>query len=76
MQYYEDLNDRLDRLEIENIITNDIDTWESYKFHKRMYNKLWLVEEQGIPCGPIGTTPTSFPIIIKPIGIHIMKYFS
>ena len=67
MEYYESINDRLERLSIESIITNDIDAWEYYNKHKRIYNKLWLVEKQNIECGPVGTSPKSYPIIIKPI---------
>jgi len=67
MEYYEDINDRLERLSIYSIITNDIDAWEYYKEYKWIYNKLWLVEKQNIDCGPVGTSPTSYPIIIKPI---------
>ena len=67
MEYYEDINDRLERLSIDSIITNDIDAWEYYKEYKWIYNKLWLVEKQNIDCGPVGTSPTSYPIIIKPI---------
>ena len=67
MQYYEDINDRLERLSIDSIMTNDIDAWDYHQEHKWIYNKLWLVEKQNIACGPVGTSPTSYPIIIKPI---------
>ena len=67
MKYYEDLNTILNRLNITNIITNDIDAWDLNKFNRKIYNKLWLTELQGIDCGPIGTKPTNYPIIIKPI---------
>ena len=67
MKYYEDLNLICKRLNIKNIITNDIDAWTYHKKHRKIYNKLWLVETQEIDCGPIGTYPTSYPIIIKPI---------
>lgn len=66
MQNYEDLNDRLKRLNLD-ITFNDFDAWEKYPEYKKIYNKLWLVEQQKIACGPIGTTPKSYPIIIKPI---------
>ena len=66
MEYYEDLNDKIERLEID-FITNDFEAWEKNKENKKIYNKLWLVEKQNVPCGPIGTDPLNYPIIIKPI---------
>lgn len=35
--------------------------------HNWVYNKLKICESQGIPCGPIGTAPTQYPVIVKPI---------
>lgn len=67
MKYYEDLNQVLKRLNINNIITNDIDAWENNKINNKIYNKLWLTQLQNIDCGPIGTHPKQYPIIIKPI---------
>ena len=32
-----------------------------------IYNKLWLSEIQGIPCGPMGVQPRAYPVIMKPI---------
>lgn len=32
-----------------------------------VYNKLKICESQNIPCGPVGTEPTEYPVIIKPI---------
>ena len=31
------------------------------------YNKLTVTQMQGIPCGPIGTLPTEYPVCVKPI---------
>lgn len=67
MEYYQHLGKICDKLDINNIITNDIDAWQENKKHKKIYNKLWLVEQQKVPCGPIGTDVNKFPIIIKPI---------
>lgn len=67
MNYYEDLNEICQRLKINNIVTNDIDAWNKHKNYKKIYNKLWLVELQNINCGPIGTEPDYYPIVIKPI---------
>ena len=67
MKHYEDLNMVLKRLNINNIITNDIESWEIQRDHNKIYNKLWLIDCQNIDCGPIGTNPTQYPIIIKPI---------
>lgn len=67
MNYHENISDKLNRLNINNILFNDIDCWNYYKKEKIIYNKLWLTEEQSIPCGPIGTQPKDYPIIVKPI---------
>jgi hypothetical protein len=66
---YENIVEKIERNNITNIITNDIDAWNSKrnKINKKIYNKLWLVESQHITCGPIGTEPNEYPIIIKPI---------
>jgi hypothetical protein len=51
----------------------DIPTTDSYayafygKAYNWVYNKLKICESQKLPCGPIGTTPTEFPVIVKPI---------
>ena len=49
------------------LVTNDFDAWDKFSKYKKIYNKLWLVEKQNIKCGPIGTQPKNYPIIIKPI---------
>lgn len=67
MNIHENICDRLNRLNIDNILFNDINCWEYFKKEKIIYNKLWLTEIQGIPCGPIGTQPNKYPIIVKPI---------
>jgi hypothetical protein len=67
MNYYTDLDARCKRLDITNIISNDIDAWEKNKIDKKIYNKLQLIESQNISCGPIGTMPDKYPIVIKPI---------
>jgi hypothetical protein len=67
MKYHESLPNKLNRLNIKNILYNDIDCWNYYKKEKQIYNKLWLAEIQGIECGPIGTIPNKYPIVIKPI---------
>ena len=36
------------------------------KYHN-IYNKLWLSEIQGVPCGPMGVQPGAYPVIMKPI---------
>ena len=51
----------------------DIPTTDSYAYSfygkslNWVYNKLKICESQSIPCGPVGTTPTQYPIMIKPI---------
>ena len=67
MKIYENISNILDRLNINNIFFNDIDCWEHFKKDKVIYNKLWLAEIQNIDCGPIGTIPKKYPIVVKPI---------
>ena len=67
MNYYEDLYQTCNRLNISNIPINDIDAWNDFKDNNFIYNKLNLIQLQKIDCGPIGTMPNSYPIIIKPI---------
>lgn len=67
MEEHECIITQLNKLNIKNIVTNDIDAWNSFKIEKKIYNKLWLCELQNIDCGPIGTIPDIFPVIIKPI---------
>lgn len=67
MYYYQDINVLCHKLNINNIITNDIDAWSHHKNFRKIYNKLWLVEIQNIDCAPIGVIPSTYPIIIKPI---------
>jgi hypothetical protein len=31
------------------------------------YNKLTITQMQNIPCGPVGTLPTEYPVCVKPI---------
>jgi hypothetical protein len=40
---------------------------EQNKPFKWVYNKLLVCETQNIPCGPVGTEPSTYPLIIKPI---------
>jgi len=50
------------------IPTTDIYAYSYYgKPFNWVYNKLKICESQNLSCGPIGTIPTEFPIIIKPI---------
>ena len=69
MYYYQDINELCHKLNINNIITNDIDAWSHHKNFRKIYNKLWLVEIQNVECAPIGIEPSTstYPIIIKPI---------
>ena len=53
MYYYQDINELCHKLNINNIITNDIDAWSQHKISRKIYNKLWLVEIQRVECGPI-----------------------
>ena len=31
------------------------------------YNKLTITQMQNIPCGPVGTLPTEYPVCVKPM---------
>ncbi len=48
------------------IPTSDSVAWEHNHVYRWIYNKLQLCESQELACGPVGTTPTEYPIIIKP----------
>ena len=47
--------------------TEDGDAWKWYPRHKWVYNKLSVVESQGLECGPHGIEPSAFPVFSKPI---------
>ena len=63
MQYFENVECPPDV----NIPTEDGDAWAWYPEYKWIYNKLAIVESQGIPCGPHGLDPPNFPVFSKPI---------
>jgi hypothetical protein len=46
---------------------DDATAWEIHPEHRWVYNKLLICETQGLPNGPHGTTPPSFPVFSKPI---------
>jgi hypothetical protein len=62
LKCYEELEDP-----IVDIPTTDASAWLYYKNENWIYNKLNIALSQNIDCGPIGVTPTKYPIIIKPI---------
>ncbi len=49
------------------IPTEDGDAWLWYPAQKWVYNKLAIAESQGLPCGPHGIDPPTFPVFSKPI---------
>lgn len=49
------------------IPTSDEVAWVMNKKHSWIYNKLAIAQSQDIPCGPTGTYPTEYPVIVKPI---------
>jgi hypothetical protein len=49
------------------IPTGDSEAWLYFPDHRHIYNKLWVAESQGIPCGPMGIYPEHYPVIFKPI---------
>jgi hypothetical protein len=46
---------------------DDATAWELYPAHRWVYNKLLICETQGLPHGPHGTLPKSYPVFSKPI---------
>lgn len=67
MKYYENLNQKIQKLNLHNIITNDIDAWKIYVIYHHIYNKIWIAESQNLSCGPMGVYPVEYPIVFKPI---------
>ncbi len=63
MQYFENVACPEDA----RIPTEDRDAWSWYREHNWVYNKLAIVESQGLPCAPHGLEPSSFPVFSKPI---------
>lgn len=57
---FEDLN-------LTQIPFSDVDVWSEYPEYHQLYNKLWVAETQGLPCGPMGIYPQTYPVIFKPI---------
>jgi|LULS01.1.fsa_nt_gb hypothetical protein len=49
------------------IPTTDNVAWAYFKEDCWVYNKLQVVLSQNVPGGPIGVTPSKYPIVIKPI---------
>ena len=62
LKCYEELEDP-----VVDIPTTDDSAWLYYKNENWIYNKLNIALSQNIDCGPIGVTPTKYPIIVKPI---------
>ena len=46
---------------------DDATAWELHVGHRAIYNKLTICDSQGLPNGPHGTMPPSFPVFSKPI---------
>jgi hypothetical protein len=46
---------------------DDPTAWRLYPHHRRVYDKLFVCESQGIPHGPHGVMPDRFPVFSKPI---------
>jgi hypothetical protein len=49
------------------IPTSDEVAWVVNSKHNWVYNKLAIAQSQRMPCGPLGTEPTEYPVVIKPI---------
>jgi hypothetical protein len=46
---------------------DDASAWELHTRHRWIYDKLAICASQGLPHGPHGTSPPSFPVFSKPI---------
>ncbi len=46
---------------------DDATAWDVHPDHRHIYNKLFICDSQGLPNGPHGTAPPSFPVFSKPI---------
>ncbi len=46
---------------------DDATAWELWPAHRWVYNKLLICETQGLPHGPHGTMPRTYPVFSKPI---------
>ncbi|HTZ79153.1 MAG TPA: hypothetical protein VMC10_14650 [Stellaceae bacterium] len=46
---------------------DDATGWTLYPKHRWVYNKLLICETQGLPHGPHGVAPPSYPVFSKPI---------
>jgi len=49
------------------IPVDDPTGWRLYPRHRKVYNKLFICESQGIPNGPHGVMPKRFPVFSKPM---------
>ena len=52
--------------------TDDVAYNQSFKDFRWVYNKMVICHTQKIPHGPLGTTPTEYPICVKPIIIYLV----
>lgn len=41
--------------------------WKTFAAHNWIYNRLELVQRQGVPCGPLPVQPPTFPVFAKPM---------
>lgn len=68
MKTYQSLEKLLEKKDKKNLIINyDTVAWTKLKPWNFVYDKLFIADSQGLPCGPWGTYPNKYPIIIKPI---------
>lgn len=49
------------------IPADDATGWRLYPRHRSVYDKLFICESQGIPHGPHGVVPRTFPVFSKPV---------
>jgi hypothetical protein len=63
LQYFEDVACP-DDVEIP---TEESDAWRLYPEHRWLFDKLLVADSQGLPCGPHGVAPASYPVFSKPV---------
>jgi len=64
---YQSLRTIFDKKKYDRFPCNDIEAWNNFPEYHHIYNKLWIAESQGVPCGPMGIYPENYPVIFKPV---------
>jgi len=49
------------------IPTDDMDGYKFNPRHRRIYDRLWIAQSQGLECGSIDSAPLRYPVFCKPV---------